>query len=336
MTRVAWFLVGILLWTPSLSLEASPAESVRYRISIAQGDAPSLEIDLTTFRLPSAGGALRVVIVPDREVPGLPLLSIVIDRDGNPRADLTDHRDRTVSDALLYWLEAEAAVPPEWRVAGAQGTEKIRLSSLRLRSRIAMHRSCTAPEGAAATLHMALEEPVLEMNGELKTELRTLDWRFELDAAGAFRGGELRRELVRSIGAVEQVDAPRIEIEVISRTALEADEARRVWLEFELLAPAARCILPGQDAKQVDAALERLERHRTEQPDGKLAAAVPRLEAGLTSRSEWLAGGTPDERAERLIGHPAPEFGLTDLDGEQLSLSSLRGKPVLLSFWGHT
>jgi len=32
-------------------------------------------------------------------------------------------------------------------------------------------------------------------------------------------------------------------------------------------------------------------------------------------------------------GHPAPEFTLATLDGEQISLSDLRGKPVIVNFW---
>ena len=36
----------------------------------------------------------------------------------------------------------------------------------------------------------------------------------------------------------------------------------------------------------------------------------------------------PDEARQ-----PAPEFSLPDLDGESVSLASLRGKPVVLDFW---
>jgi cytochrome c biogenesis protein CcmG, thiol:disulfide interchange protein DsbE len=34
-----------------------------------------------------------------------------------------------------------------------------------------------------------------------------------------------------------------------------------------------------------------------------------------------------------LIGKPAPEFTLLDLDGNTYSLSELRGKPVVINFW---
>jgi cytochrome oxidase Cu insertion factor (SCO1/SenC/PrrC family) len=39
------------------------------------------------------------------------------------------------------------------------------------------------------------------------------------------------------------------------------------------------------------------------------------------------SGAAPTRRA------PAPDFTLTDIDGKPWSLSSLRGKPVVLSFW---
>ena len=33
------------------------------------------------------------------------------------------------------------------------------------------------------------------------------------------------------------------------------------------------------------------------------------------------------------VGHPAPDFTLNTLDGEALTLSDLRGQPVILNFW---
>jgi cytochrome c biogenesis protein CcmG, thiol:disulfide interchange protein DsbE len=39
------------------------------------------------------------------------------------------------------------------------------------------------------------------------------------------------------------------------------------------------------------------------------------------------------EAPESLKGKPAPDFALRDLDGREVRLSSLRGRPVLLDFW---
>lgn len=33
------------------------------------------------------------------------------------------------------------------------------------------------------------------------------------------------------------------------------------------------------------------------------------------------------------VGHPAPEFTLATLDGEAITLSDLRGQPVVMNFW---
>lgn len=33
------------------------------------------------------------------------------------------------------------------------------------------------------------------------------------------------------------------------------------------------------------------------------------------------------------VGHPAPEFAVTDLDGNPIRLSEMRGRPVIVNFW---
>lgn len=37
---------------------------------------------------------------------------------------------------------------------------------------------------------------------------------------------------------------------------------------------------------------------------------------------------------DRTPGKAAPDFELKDLTGKTVSLSSLRGQPILLTFWG--
>jgi cytochrome c biogenesis protein CcmG/thiol:disulfide interchange protein DsbE len=41
----------------------------------------------------------------------------------------------------------------------------------------------------------------------------------------------------------------------------------------------------------------------------------------------------PHEVVSPLIGRPAPEFALSDLDGRTIALSALRGQPVVVNFW---
>jgi peroxiredoxin len=53
---------------------------------------------------------------------------------------------------------------------------------------------------------------------------------------------------------------------------------------------------------------------------------VNRLPAGAAAST----GALPPAPA---VGHPAPDFTLTDLDGNTFTLSELRGQPVVLNFW---
>ena len=40
--------------------------------------------------------------------------------------------------------------------------------------------------------------------------------------------------------------------------------------------------------------------------------------------------------AKARVGQPAPDFTLTLLNGQKITLSSLKGRPVLLDFWSAT
>jgi peroxiredoxin len=44
------------------------------------------------------------------------------------------------------------------------------------------------------------------------------------------------------------------------------------------------------------------------------------------------SSGSPTQSIA-IIGEPAPDFTLQNLDGESVSLSDLRGSPVLINFW---
>src|SRR5262249_22943853 len=44
-------------------------------------------------------------------------------------------------------------------------------------------------------------------------------------------------------------------------------------------------------------------------------------------------GGDPSVIASPLVGHPAPNFTLPQLDGPRLTLAKLRGQVVVINFW---
>lgn len=59
--------------------------------------------------------------------------------------------------------------------------------------------------------------------------------------------------------------------------------------------------------------------------------AVPKPTAMRPPQPEQTSDQTAVAQAE--IGQPAPDFTLKTLDGKSVSLSSLKGKPVVVNFW---
>jgi peroxiredoxin len=57
------------------------------------------------------------------------------------------------------------------------------------------------------------------------------------------------------------------------------------------------------------------------------------LDAALATASNAGSGKAKAELAEQLLDKPAPDFNMTDLAGNSISLKELRGKTVILDFW---
>jgi cytochrome c biogenesis protein CcmG/thiol:disulfide interchange protein DsbE len=65
---------------------------------------------------------------------------------------------------------------------------------------------------------------------------------------------------------------------------------------------------------------------------GTALGAIVAGGAGLWGATQEDA--SPRQRyAQRYVGHPAPDFSLSDLKGNTVRLSQARGKVVLLNFW---
>ena len=64
------------------------------------------------------------------------------------------------------------------------------------------------------------------------------------------------------------------------------------------------------------------------EPDRQQVAGAPTATALLPK-----ASAPGDRETAPTVGALAPDFTLANLDGERISLSSLRGKVVLLNFW---
>jgi TonB family protein len=82
---------------------------------------------------------------------------------------------------------------------------------------------------------------------------------------------------------------------------------------------------PGARTTSIETTLYSSVRMNQDLPPGTFAFAPP---PGATEQDS----STGDPR-QALLGRPAPDFKLRDLDGEDLQLSALKGKLVLLDFW---
>lgn len=66
-----------------------------------------------------------------------------------------------------------------------------------------------------------------------------------------------------------------------------------------------------------------------------LVAPLAALIVALLALLGWvLLHGVSAGRTSALMGKPAPEFSYSTFDGKAVDLSSLRGKPVMVNFWG--
>lgn len=90
-------------------------------------------------------------------------------------------------------------------------------------------------------------------------------------------------------------------------------------------ASAALIALLEDDTESIEAAAALL----TERARGSVAANLYKaiLEAAQKEAEE-------EARQEGMVGTPAPDFTLNDINGKPLALSSLRGKWVIIDFWG--
>lgn len=64
-----------------------------------------------------------------------------------------------------------------------------------------------------------------------------------------------------------------------------------------------------------------------------LAAGCAGAGKGPEQKGGISPGGTPAPAVGTAVGQQAPDFTLQTADGKSVSLSSLRGRPVLLNFW---
>lgn len=90
-------------------------------------------------------------------------------------------------------------------------------------------------------------------------------------------------------------------------------------------AAAALIAMLDDDTEAIEAAAALL----TERARGSVAAGLYK-----SILAEAQKEAEEEARQEGMTGNPAPDFTLSDINGKPLALSSLRGKWVIIDFWG--
>jgi len=91
--------------------------------------------------------------------------------------------------------------------------------------------------------------------------------------------------------------------------------------------------LPGQSAAEGTTKVSANNAAQPAPPASILNAGDVILKLPTPGDNVTAAGSKPDPGAVLAVGQPAPNFTLKTLQGEDVSLSDLRGQAVLLNFW---
>ncbi|MGI8586303.1 MAG: redoxin domain-containing protein [Chloroflexia bacterium] len=149
---------------------------------------------------------------------------------------------------------------------------------------------------------------------------------------------------------MERIITQRLEAQAVMRTGMTVSDAD---LDAEIMHLSS---IQNWTPAQLDTALARQGLSRadlraslhdillvTRYADEVLATSVGSPNQVYTVQNNWATQvardakvvryGDPDGAQAPRPGAPAPDFTLLDLDGNSVSMSSLRGGPVLLNFW---
>lgn len=137
-------------------------------------------------------------------------------------------------------------------------------------------------------------------------------------------GGECKMRIERGDPEEQVMKDYEEQLPILSQAVADAVTAY-VKAHPDQDASAALIALLEDDTEAIEAAAALL----TERARGSVAA---NLYKGLLAAAQKEA--EEEARQEGLSGNPAPDFTLNDINGKPLALSSLRGKWVIIDFWG--
>lgn len=272
----------------------------------------------------------------------LPIGSLLVNAQRNIKVETQHPLDLTTNAAIRSLVEASTTVARERLEAVSKGHDKLSVAGFSGEIPVSYESSSIENDSQMLyQLHLT-SAPHVATQGTQRLELRNLDYQLRFDAekfhllSGRWmmetsRVPEAGRKgtLVRTTLARKLATAAR----QLTRRDLLPTEVESLLQEFEILKPLTQALLPGAPVvkAEIDAALKK---YKEKHSKGFLQPALAELELALTAKIEGVRPANPDDFVKTMIGKPAPDFTLKDVRGESVTLSSLKGRVVLLNFWG--
>jgi hypothetical protein len=359
-------LLILLLVVPVVIEPADAAESrstfgvpegsvTRYAVAVRSGEPEALREDRfqATVVRPGGEGARRAALLLRSEggdASKEPQLAVLgFRRDGvllgDERNLLGPERAELVA-ALFASVEG-----PELRPGARWSDEQsLTLSFMPLELPMA-HEVASVDGGRLALRSRVTEEKVVATLGYI---FRLKSWNREIVfAPGSLRPISMEVELRSENQNPGKQPTPylrRVQAELYEERTLETEESRSLDDEIARIEAVQKAMDPrkgggglfgglfggGGDTAPAGDPLKLLAAYEASHPEGFLSSVAPVLRKRIVASNEREARAKAlQAKADALLGATAPDFTLEDMKGDKVSLSDLRGKAVLLVFWGY-
>ena len=324
------------------SLEATGRS--RYSVTLDDRISGPSTFQLTVFDTRSSGGARRwvySVFAEEGDLPGgLPMGALVVPDNGRVRPELFNPRDLRPVTVLLALQSATTRRSERWAEVEGSTEERIQPVGVRLRREVEVTIGGRPRDEGRVQLKAKMSEgPIAVRGGRNPVTLIGYEEDLLFDSSdGDLVRGEWHYDVRRGVGDDSREERWSLTLDrTDDGSDLDPEEFDRVSSAYEWLEPVVRALLPGVGLQAVKDASKRFSAGRTRHRNGPLAEVIDQVEDLLVEKKKIASRPQdPDQRAEQMMGSMAPDFTLKDLDGKEVRLSSLRGKVVLLNFWGFT
>lgn len=343
---VSMLTFSLLLLASGDAVEASGKS--RYTVTLedpSRGAEPS-NFELTVFDTGGSAGGRRwvyTIFSENGDLPGgLPMGALVVTDDGRVRPELFNPRDLRPVTVLLALQAATTRKFERWEESQGSTEEKIQPVGVRLRREVDVTIGGRPRDEGRVQVKAKMKGGAIAVRSGRRPVTLTAyeeDLLFESRSEGGdLVKGEWHYDLRRGEGDGASQEQWKLTLDrTDDGSDLAPEDLEGISGAYEWLEPVVRALLPGVGPQAVKAASKRFTDGKTRHRKGPLSEVITQVD-DLLDEKKGLAAlpQDPDARAEAMMGSMAPDFALKDLDGNEVRLSSLRGKVVLLNFWGFT